>query len=95
MDSNSNLGFTLVKRKSMIYSAEHITDIGYAEDIAVITNSMIDANTLLHKIEDTAKDIGLHINSDTTELLYINHENMKILSGHYIKRVEEFKYLGS
>ena len=45
---NSNLGFILSKRKSKRYPAVHITDIDYADDIAVITNSMIDENTLLH-----------------------------------------------
>ena len=45
----------------------HITDIDYADDIAVITNYLVDYNILLHNIEDTAKDIGLHINSDNTE----------------------------
>ena len=57
LDSNYNLELTLVKRKSKRYPAIHITDIDYADDIAVITNSLIDTNTLLHKI----KDIGLHI----------------------------------
>ena len=57
LDSNSHLGFTLTKRKSMIYPAVNITDIDYADDIAVITDSLID-NTLLHQIYDTAKDIG-------------------------------------
>ena len=46
---------------------------------------------LLNKFEDTAKDIGLHIKSDNTEYMCLNHENqinMKRLSGHDIKRVE-------
>ena len=45
-----------------------------------------------------AKDIGLHINSDMTEYMCLNHENqinMKILACHDIKRVEECKYLDS
>ena len=74
LDSNSNLGFTLIKRKSKRYPAVHITNIN-----------------LLHNIEDTAKDIGLHINSDKTEymcLKYENQINMKNLSGHDINRVE-------
>ena len=52
------------------YPAVHITDIDYSHDVAVITNSLKDANTLLHQIEDTAKNIGLHINSDKTEYIF-------------------------
>ena len=79
------------KRKSNRYPDVHITDIDYADDIAVIINSLIDANKLLNKCEDTAKDIGLHIQSDKTEYMCLNNENqinMKSLSCHYIKRVE-------
>ena len=36
---------------------------------------MIDANTLLHTIEDMAKEIGLRINSDKTEYMRLSHEN--------------------
>ena len=47
----------------------------YADDIAVITDNLIDANTLLHHIEDTAKYSSLHINLDTTEYVCLNQEN--------------------
>ena len=36
LDSNYNLGVTLIKRKSKIYLYVHITDIYYADDISVI-----------------------------------------------------------
>ena len=54
---------------------------------------MIDANTLLHQIKDTGKYIGLHINLDKKEYMYLNQKNqinMKRLSGHDIKRVEYY-----
>ena len=51
------------KIKGNLYPDLHIIDIDYAEDLAVINNSLIDANKLLHKFEDTAKDIDLHINA--------------------------------
>ena len=55
------------KIKSNRHPDVHISDIDYADDIDVIINSLIDANKLLNKFEDTAKDIGLHIKSDKTE----------------------------
>ena len=66
-------------------------NIEYSDDVVVITNSLIDATTLLYNIEDTDTYIGLHIQSDKTEYMCLNHENqinMKSLSGHDIKRVE-------
>ena len=38
-------------------------DIEYAGEIAIITDSLIDTNILLHHIEDTDKDIGYYIKS--------------------------------
>ena len=43
--------------------------------LAVIINSLIYANKLLNKFEDTAKYIGVHIKSDKTEYMCLNHEN--------------------
>ena len=59
LDNNRELGFTLTERKSSQYPAEQITDTDYADDIAVTSNTLKDANTLLLKIESAAKDIGL------------------------------------
>ena len=95
-NSNSHLGVTLTKRKRKIYPAVHITYIDYADDIAVITDSLIDANIRLHQIEGMVKDIGLHINPDKTGYIYLNQENqihMKSLSCHAIKRASGYNIL--
>ena len=54
------------KKKNQEYPAIHFTAIDYTNDITVITASLVDENRLLHQIEDTAKDFGLHINSYKT-----------------------------
>ena len=52
-------------------------------------NYLIDTNKLLNKFEDTAKEICLHIKSDKTEYMCLNHENqIKNKISHDIKRVE-------
>ena len=52
-------------------------------------NTMKDANTLLHQIEETADDIGLEINSDKTEYMRLNSNsddgNMKSKNSNIIK----------
>ena len=52
LDINSNLGFTLSQRRSRCSPEIYITDIDYADDIAVITDSVNAAMTLLHNIEE-------------------------------------------
>ena len=98
MDNNRELGFTLTKRNSRRYPAEQITDTDYADDIAVTSNTLKDANTLLLKIESAAKEIGLCINTIKTEYIKFKQNNnmqMKSICGSVINEVEDFKYPGS
>ena len=98
MDNNRELGFTITERKSRRYLAEQITDTNYADDIAVTSNTLKDANTLLLKIESAAKEIGLLINTAKTEYININQNNnmqMKSICGSVINEVEDIKYIGS
>jgi hypothetical protein len=53
----------LYKSKSRRHPAITITDADYADDIAVFSDYLHDATTLLHKIEKTASEIGLYINT--------------------------------
>ena len=97
MDNDRELGFILTERRIRRYPAEQITDKDYADDIAVTNNTLQDANTLLLKIELAVREIGLNIDIDKTEYIKFNqNNNLHILeSGNMIKRVEDFKYLGS
>ncbi|CAM1316814.1 Uncharacterised protein r2_g2583 [Pycnogonum litorale] len=98
MDKNKDLGFTLTKQKSRRYPAVKMTDVDYADDLAVLADVLKDATFLLHSIERTSKEIGLYLNADKTEFLCLNQdasEGMKSLNGDKIKQVEDFRYLGS
>ena len=73
-------------------------DVDYADDLAIVTDKTSEDTILLHKIENTAKEIGLNINAGKTEFISINqgeNEKMKSLNGKDIKKVSDFKYLGS
>ena len=39
----------------------------YADDLAVVTDNIKDANTLLNKLEEVSKEIGLNINTAKTD----------------------------
>ena len=67
--NNSQYGLTLTERKSSRFT---ITDIDYADDIAITTNNVKEANILLNSLEKTAREIGLHINVAKTEYIAYN-----------------------
>ena len=95
-----NLGLIITERTSRRYPATRVTYIEYADDIAITTNSIEEANTILHQIEEIFKDIGLCINVSKTEYMSLNQDSsvsmsMKSLNGEAIKNVLDFKYLGS
>ncbi|CAM1310307.1 Uncharacterised protein r2_g2061 [Pycnogonum litorale] len=75
-----------------------MTDVDYADDLAVLADVLKDATFLLHSIERTSKEIGFYLNADKTEFICLNQdasEGMKSLNGDKIKQVEDFRYLGS
>ena len=98
IDSNSQYGLTLTERKSSRYPAFTITDVDYADDIAITTNNVKEANILLNSLEKTAKEIGLHINVAKTEYMAYNQNStdmIKTQNVENIKKTQDFKYLGS
>ena len=95
-DAHKELGLTLEKAKSRRYPEQKITDADYADDLALFSDSIADATSLLHYVEDAAQKIGLYVNARKTEFLCYNTTGtMKSLSGDNIKQQEEFVYLGS
>ena len=75
INCNTELGLQITERNSTIYHAVKITDAYYADDIAITTNNLSEAKLLLHIIEKSAKEIGLHINVDKTEYMTFNQHN--------------------
>ena len=90
VDIHNELGFTLNKSRNRRYPSTHITDADYADDLALFTNNTADAEMLLHALETSANDIGLHINAGKTKFMTYN-----TLDQTSLKQVTEFTYLGS
>ena len=79
------------------HPAIYITDTDYADDLAITSDNVKDTNTMLHKIEEVAAEIGLRVNSEKTEYISLNQKNnngIKSLKDKSIKHVHNFKYLG-
>ena len=89
-------GVKLTKERSRRYPAQTIKDAYYADDIALLANTPVQAETLLHSLERAAAGIDLHVNTDKTEYVCFNQRGeISILNGSSLKLVDKFTYLGS
>ena len=96
MDSNKTKGLLLKPRTSRRHPAEHITDLDFADDLAIPSNNVADAESLLHALENAATHVGLYCNASKTEYTSSSsNPTIKTFSGNTIKHVQDFKYLGS
>ena len=71
----TSYGFTLCKSRSRRHPAVVIADSNYADDIALLSDSIEQAELLLHQVESAAKLIGLHINETKTEYMVFSHDS--------------------
>ena len=91
-------GLTIVPRKSRRVPAVTVTDLDFADDLALLSDTIQNAESLLHDLEEAAHLVGLSLNARKTEFMQINIEDdsaIKALDGTTLKTVEDFKYLGS
>ena len=92
------LGFTLEERKSRRVAPVIVTDLKFADDIALISDEIKQAQELLERVEKEAAEIGLHLNEKKTEYMIFNHNDdttLKTRNGKLLKKVDDFKYLGA
>jgi hypothetical protein len=96
--SEEKLGFTLTPRRSARVHAKVITDLDFADDICLLSDDIQQAQQLLSLVETECKNVGLELNAKKTEVMTYNIEDqcpIKTTSGAVLKRVADFKYLGS
>ena len=98
VDKINNSGLEIQPRRSSRYPAVYLTDTDFADDIALISGSLINAQNLLLSLESAAKCVGLNFNESKTE--YVNKTTdlttqLKTLSGYILKCKDDYKYLGS
>ena len=99
VDKISDCGFQLERKRGPRNPAVHITDTDFADDIALISSRIADAQKLLNSLESAANCIGLYLNELKTEFYTPNLTDpsveIKTNSGNNLKRVNDYKYLGS
>ena len=92
------LGFELEPKKSRRYPATILTDLSYADYIALVSHDVCQAQILVTCVEEEAAQIGLHINAKKTEIMDYNHIKSVILHTKcktVFKVVDNFKYPGA
>ena len=97
LDPINQKGMLLMPRRCSREPTKYLTDLGFADDLALISHTIKDAESLLQSLEYAAKIIGLQCNEDKTEYMTtaVNLEELKSLNGTILKKVDDFKYLGS
>ena len=93
------MGFLINPRKSSRIPPVKITDLCFADDIALLANEIEQAQELITGVENEGAKIGLSINAKKTQAITYNQEDntveIKAINGDIIKKVENYKYLGS
>ena len=95
----------LIKKKTgtvrrPLTPAMYITDLDFADDIVLFGSSISNAQKLINNLEKAALKVGLKMNEKETEYILVGdwgkrkQKNIKVSSGK-LKRVEDYKYLGS
>ena len=92
-------GLTIIPRKSRRVSGLRVTDLDFADDLALLSDTIQQAQKLLHDLENAAHLVGLSLNTAKTEFMTINIDpadaTINSLNDSPIAHVDDFKYLGS
>jgi len=97
--TDDSLGFMYEKRQSRRFPAKYVTDFDFADDIALVSSTVENAQFMLQCIEREALKVGLKLNQKKTEYIIVGKDIDKsqliYAKNGPIKLVEDFKYLGS
>ena len=92
------LGFTLTPRRSRRHPKEVLADLDFADDIALLSDAIEQAQELLLRVETECNKVGLGLNGPKTKYLAYNIEDITPLhtrDGTVLEQKADFKYLGS
>jgi hypothetical protein len=65
-----SVGFTIKPRQSRRVGPLMITDLDFADDIALLSNTAVQEQEFLEKLESTALHVGLHMNANKTNQIH-------------------------
>ena len=78
------------------HGSKSITDMDYADDIALVGDNSTDLQSLMNRLSEAAGQVGLKISAKKTQVCYRNCPEPAItLDGSVLECVDDFPYLGS
>ncbi len=98
IEKTEELGFTIRPRQSRRFGKQTITDLGFADDLALLSDTTEQAQELLLALERQAEKVGLKINAKKTQYMSFNQTTntpLKTMNGNTLQPVKDFKYLGA
>ena len=94
VDQSKNLGSTLKKQLSRRYPAEMLMDADFADDLAVLSDKIGNAEKILKILEAAAASVGLYMNTTKTKFIAVNTEGaITTQNGCDLEQVNGFNYL--
>ena len=96
LDQNKNLGFTLREQLSRRYPAEVLTDDDFADDLALLSNKIGNAEKLLKILKTATASVGLYMSTTKTKFIAVIAEGViTAQNGCDLEQVKDFIYVGS
>ncbi|CAJ1087270.1 Craniofacial development protein 2 [Xyrichtys novacula] len=98
------LGFTITPRRSRRHPKEVLADLDFADDIALLSDTVEQAQELLLRVETECNKVGLGLNGPKTKYLAYNiddhpplarHSPLVTRNGTVLEEKNDFRYLGS
>ena len=87
---SEQLGFEITPRKSWRHPAINVTDMLFADVVALISGETDQTQKLLSKVQTEEAKIGLHINAKNTKFMAYNQPDdidIQTTSGELLKKV--------
>ena len=88
---------TLKRKGSLRVPPEKLAELAFADDIALMEDTINKVESLLHKIKTATQKIGLFLNASKTKAMHFNssvESHIHALNGDEIEKVDDFLYLG-
>ena len=96
LDAGREKGLPINPRRSRCHPSVHVTDLDFADDLSITSDTVQNAEELLRAFEEAAALVGLHCKTSKSEFISnSNDASVKSSMGNVLKCVDNLKYFCS